>query len=70
MGIRIPESCKFLLVESGILGFGIQNTVVGIQNPSSTEEDLESSHWNPETTAWNPESKTVLNSFTSDEKSR
>ena len=25
-GIRIPESGKFLLVESGILGFGIRNT--------------------------------------------
>ena len=33
---------------------------VGIQNPSSTEKDLESSNWNPEYMAWNPESKTVL----------
>ena len=41
---RIPESKKFvlvesriwenLLVESGILGFGIQNTAQGIRNPS------------------------------------
>ena len=31
-GIRIPESVKFFLVESGILGFGIQNTAQGIRN--------------------------------------
>ena len=41
-GIRIPESRKFLLVESGIMGFGIQNTAQGIRNP---------------TYVWNPESK-------------
>ena len=39
-GIRIPESRKFLLVESGILGFGIQNTAQGIRNPTNV--------WNPE----------------------
>ena len=39
-GVRVPESGKFWLVESGILGFGIQNTAQGIRNP--TEE------WNPE----------------------
>ena len=33
--IRIPESKKMLLVESGILGFGIQNTAQGIQNPTN-----------------------------------
>ena len=38
--IRIPESMKFMLVESGILGFGIQNTAVGIWNPTKD--------WNPE----------------------
>ena len=32
--IRIPESRKFLLVESGILGIGIQNPAFGIQNPA------------------------------------
>ena len=32
--IRIPESRKFLLVESGILGFGIQNPAFGIQDPA------------------------------------
>ena len=37
-----PESRKFLLVQSGILGFGIRNTSQGI--------------WNP-TKDWNPESK-------------
>ena len=31
--IRIPESRNFLLVESGILGFGIQNPAQGTQNP-------------------------------------
>ena len=44
-GIRIPESEKSLVVDSGILGFGIQNTAqgirnptaIGIQNPSSTD---------------------------------
>ena len=39
-GIRIPKSRKFLLVESGILGFGIRNTAVGIWNPTD--------NWNPE----------------------
>ena len=47
-GIGIPESVKFLLVESGIrnLGFEIRNTAQGIQipltigvrNPSSTDK--------------------------------
>ena len=32
--IRIPESRKFLLVESGILGSGIQNPAFGIQDPA------------------------------------
>ena len=32
--IRIPESRKFLVVESGILGFGIQNPAFGIQDPA------------------------------------
>ena len=31
-GIRIAESGKFLLVECGILGFGIRNTAQGIRN--------------------------------------
>ena len=44
-GIRIPESGKFLhlesgileilLVESGILGLGMRNTGVGIRNPTN-----------------------------------
>ena len=42
LGLKNPDSGKILLVESGILGFGTQNTVQGIRNP--TEE-------------WNPESK-------------
>ena len=40
--VWVPESGKFWLVESGILGFAIQNTAQGIWKP--TEE-------------WNPESK-------------
>ena len=63
--IRIPVSGKFLLVESAIFGFEIQNTAQEIRNPIKD--------WNPgsnfhlqrlESTAWNPESKTVLNSLT------
>ena len=63
--IRIPVSGKFLVVESAIFGFGIQNTAQEIRNPTKD--------WNPgfnfhlqrlESTAWNPESKTVWNFFT------
>ena len=39
-GIRIPESRNFLLVQSGILGFGIRNPALGIRNPTKD--------WNPE----------------------
>ena len=39
-GIRIPESGNFLLLESGILGFGIRNPALGIRNPTKD--------WNPE----------------------
>ena len=66
-GIRIPECKKFLLVESriwenllvesGILGFGIQNTAQGIRNPTnfwirnqiSIDKD-----WNPVIGVWDP----------------
>ena len=59
---------EFLLVESGILGFGIRNTAQGVRNPTNDWnpefkfhwQKLESSTWNPESTAWNPESKTAL----------
>ena len=34
-GIRIAESRKSLLVESGILGFGIRNLDWGIRNPAN-----------------------------------
>ena len=57
--IRVPEAGKFSLVECGILGFGIRNSVQGIRNPTND--------WNPEFTAWNPESETVLNSLTWDD---
>ena len=42
MEVGDPRCVKFLLVESGILGFGIRNTAQGIQNPTKD---------------WNPESK-------------
>ena len=83
-GIWIPECRKFLLVESriwenllvesGILGFGIQNTAQEIRNPAnfwirnqiSIDKD-----WNPVIGIWdpwcgiqNPESKTALDSLT------
>ena len=66
--IPIPESVKFLLVESEILGFGIRNTAQGIRNVTDDWNSesrfhwqrLESSIWNPESTTWNPESKTRL----------
>ena len=32
---HVTEYAKFLLVESGILGFGIQKTAQGIRNPSN-----------------------------------
>ena len=63
MAIRIPESKKFLLAESKILGFEIWNTVQRIRNPTNNW-NLQSSTWNPEFMAWNPESKTVLDSLT------
>ena len=63
-GIRILESRKFLIVESGILGFGISNTAQGIRNStlirleSGVQVQLiknhgtETSTWNPESTGW------------------
>ena len=62
-GIPIPEAKKILLVESGILDFGICKTAQGIRNctirdPSSTDTKK------PESTMWNRESKTVLGFLT------
>ena len=70
--MRIPESGKIFLVESGILGFGIRNTAQGIRNPTNDWNlefklfhwELGFTTWNPESTAWNPECKTVLDFFT------
>ena len=39
-GIRIRETRNFLLVDSGILGFGIRNPALSIRNPTKD--------WNPE----------------------
>ena len=65
-------------VESGILGFGIWNTALGLRNPTKDSNPeskfyrkiLESSTWSPESTAWNPESKTVQDSLTCGETYR
>ena len=61
-GIPIPEAQKILLVESGILDFGICNTAQGIRN--CTIRDSSSTDKNPEPTMWNSESKTVLGFLT------
>ena len=44
-----PETVEVLLVNSGILGFGIPNAAQGIQNPSFTDKD-----WNPVPGILNP----------------
>ena len=60
-----PELGKILLVECGILEFGIQNTAPGIWNPTNEWNPESKFHWQRlESTVWNPESKTVLDSLT------
>ena len=61
--IWIPgRSGKFLLVESGILVFGIRNTAQGIQNPTNHWNSESKSHWQGLKFStwisgiWNPES--------------
>ena len=57
---------KVLVVESGIVGFGIQNAAQGIQDPAydwDPESKFPLTEY-PESTALNPESKTVLNFLT------
>ena len=66
-GIGIPDSPKFILLESGIFGFRIRNTAQGIRYPTNDWIRESKSHcqiariytWNPESKAWNPESRTV-----------
>ena len=62
-GIWFVESEKFLLVESGILGFRIHNTAqepgIALNRTWKPEskfhwQRLESSTWNHESPAWNP----------------
>ena len=60
----LPESGKFFLVESGILGFAILNLSKKVRNPTNETRT------NPESTAWKAESKTVLDSLTRGETSR
>ena len=38
--------------------------MIGIRNPSSTDEDPGSNSWNPKSTAWDPESKSDLDFLT------
>ena len=68
-GIRIPESAKFLLMKSGILGFGIQSTAQKNWNweSSATDKQLGIHSWNLESMAWNPECKSLLDFLTWDE---
>ena len=35
MAIQIPESGKFLLMEGGIVGYGIRNSALEIRNPTN-----------------------------------
>ena len=63
-----PESEKFLLVDTRILGFETRKTAQGIWNPtddriwypSPTESGIHYLGTHAESIAWNPESKTVL----------
>ena len=56
-GIQILESGKFLLVESRILCFGIQNTSQGIWNPTNDWNPESKFHWiRLESSNWNLES--------------
>ena len=68
------QAGKFL-VEFGILGVGIRNTLSSSNpdpandwnpnNPNSPDKkNVESSSWNPESAAWYSQSKTVLDSLT------
>ena len=51
---------KILLVESGILGFGIRNTAQGIRNPTNDWNPQSKSNWERlEWSTWNPESTGV-----------
>ena len=55
-----PESGKFFLVESGILGFGIRITAQGIWNPTNDWNPESKSNWQRlESSTWNPESTGV-----------
>ena len=73
---RIPESEKFFIAKSGVLGFGIRNPAQGseilfaieIRNPSCIDKESriqnpESNTWNPESTKQNTGSKNVLDSL-------
>ena len=66
-GVILLLRPEHLMVESGIMGYGIRNTVQGMLN-ASDDWNLESkgqlrNYWNPESKAWNPDSKTVSDSL-------
>ena len=49
-----PESGKFLPVKSGILGFGIRNTAVGVRNATNDWNQESKFHWQRlESGTWN-----------------
>ena len=58
-GIRNPESQKILLMESGILSFGIRNTDQGIWNPNNDRNPefygFTEKYWNPVPGIRNPQ---------------
>ena len=64
----IPESGKFLLVESGIRGFGIQNSGKGIWNSTKDWKFESRFQWesirNPVPGIWNPQGGSVLDYLT------
>ena len=56
-GIRVPESVKCLLVESGIPGFGMRNKAQRIRNPTKDWNPIQGSsrkNWNQEPGIRNP----------------
>ena len=55
------RECGSLLVEAGILGFGIRNTSQGFRNPTKDWNQESKFHWQRlESSSWNPVCKNVL----------
>ena len=45
MAIQIPDSGKFLLMEGGIVGYGIRNSALEIRNPTNDYQRSWNSSW-------------------------